>query len=83
MKPSKVASLAVALCSDAAKDISGQIFTSRNNEIFLMSQIRPTRALHTAEGWTPERIIDVAFPAINQSLVPLERSADVFSWDPI
>lgn len=83
MKPSKVAALAVALSSEAANDISGQIFTSRNNEIFLMSQIRPSRALHTAEGWTPERIIDVAFPAIGQSLVPLERSADVFSWDPI
>jgi NAD(P)-dependent dehydrogenase (short-subunit alcohol dehydrogenase family) len=83
MKPSKVAALAVSLSTEAANHITGQIFTSRNNEIFLMSQTRPSRALHTAEGWTPQRIIEIAFPAINQSLVPLERSADVFSWDPI
>ena len=39
--------------SDAAKDVSGQIFAVRANEIFLMSQSRPIRSVHRAEGWTP------------------------------
>lgn len=83
MTPAKIAPLAVALGSDAAKDITGQIFTVRNNEIFLMSQPRPVRSLHTAQGWTPDTVVDTVFPAIKGSLTPLERSPDVFNWDPI
>lgn len=83
MKPSKIAPLAVALASDAAADVTGQIFTVRNNEIFLMNQIRPSRSVHTAEGWTPKKVLETVLPALRPSLVPLERSADVFSWDPI
>jgi enoyl-[acyl-carrier-protein] reductase (NADH) len=41
MTPAKIAPLAVYLASDAAKDVNGQIFAVRNNEIFLMSQPRP------------------------------------------
>ena len=54
MTPAKIAPLAVALASEAGKQVSGQIFAVRNNEIFLMGQSRPVRSVHTAEGWTPE-----------------------------
>src|SRR5690554_4752834 len=37
MTPEKIAPLVVFLGSDAAKEVSGQIFAVRNNEIFLMS----------------------------------------------
>ena len=38
-----------------SKDITGQIFAVRANEIFLMSQNRPLRSVHRAEGWTPAK----------------------------
>lgn len=83
MTPNKIAPLAVALASDAGRDVSGQIFTVRNNEIFLMSQIRPLRSVHRGDGWTPQGIIDTAFPAMASHFYPLDRSADVFSWEPV
>jgi NAD(P)-dependent dehydrogenase (short-subunit alcohol dehydrogenase family) len=83
MTPDKIAPFTVALCSDAAKDVSGQIFGVRRNEIFLFSQPRPIRSVHTAEGWTPQSCIDRALPALRGSFFTLDRSSDVFNWDPV
>jgi NAD(P)-dependent dehydrogenase (short-subunit alcohol dehydrogenase family) len=83
MTPEKIAPMVAFLGSDAAKNISGQIFAVRNNEIFLMSQPRPVRSLHRGEGWTPEALAEQLPGAFGPSLTPLERSADVFSWDPV
>ncbi|HEY4664617.1 MAG TPA: SDR family NAD(P)-dependent oxidoreductase [Comamonas sp.] len=83
MTPNKIAPLAVYLLSDAAHDVNAQIFAVRNNEIFLMSQPRPLRSVHRSEGWTPEFIAEHGMPALKASFVPMDRSADVFSWDPI
>ena len=83
MTPAKIAPLAVALASDAGKSVTGQIFAVRNNEIYLMAQSRPVRSVHAGDGWTPQGIIDTAFPAMEASFYPLHRSQDVFSWDPI
>src|SRR5712692_8414680 len=54
MTPEKIAPLVVYLGSDKATGISGQIFSVRNNEIFLFNQTRPIRAIHRADGWTPD-----------------------------
>ena len=83
METAKIAPLAVYLASDAAKDVSGQIFAVRANEIFLMSQSRPLRSVHRADGWSPEAIAGQAMPALRASFYPLDRSQDVFSWDPL
>src|SRR4051812_1587333 len=83
MTPEKIAPLTVYLASDRAEGISGQIFGVRNNEIFLFSQPRPIRTLHRSEGWTPEAIDQQLKGALGPSLTPLERSTDVFSWDPV
>jgi NAD(P)-dependent dehydrogenase (short-subunit alcohol dehydrogenase family) len=83
METAKIAPLAVFLASDEAKDVTGQIFAVRANEIFLMSQSRPLRSVHRAEGWTPETIGAHAIPALRAHFYPLERSQDVFSWDPL
>ena len=83
MTPDKIAPMVVFLGSDAAKDVSGQVFAVRNNEVFLMSQPRPVRSLHRGEGWTPEALAEQLPGAFGPSLTPLERSADVFSWDPV
>ncbi|RAI04122.1 3-hydroxyacyl-CoA dehydrogenase [Acuticoccus sediminis] len=83
MKPEKIAAVVTALASDRAKDITAQIFGVRANEIYLFSQPRPIRSVHTAEGWTPETVLSTAFAAMAPQFVPNERSGDVFCWDPI
>ncbi len=83
MTPAKIAPLAVCLASDAASDVNGQIFAVRNNEIFLMSQPRPVRSVHRSEGWSPQTVASHALPALKASFYDLDRSADVFSWDPV
>jgi NAD(P)-dependent dehydrogenase (short-subunit alcohol dehydrogenase family) len=83
MTPEKIAPLAVYLGSDAAVDITGQIFSVRNNEIYLFNQPRPIKTIHRAEGWTPEQLLTELKPALASSFTPLERSEDVFNWDPV
>lgn len=83
MTPAKIAPLAVALAADAAAGVSGQVFAVRNNEIFLMSQPRPIRSVHRGEGWTPETVAQHALPALKGSFYGLDRSSDVFTWDPV
>ena len=83
METAKIAPIAVYLASDASQEVSGQIFAVRANEIFLMSQSRPVRSVHRAEGWTPETIAEQAMPAMRAHFYALDRSQDVFSWDPI
>ena len=83
MTPAKNAPLAVFLASDEAREVSGQILVARNNEIVLMGQSRPLRSVHRQDGWTPQSIVEHGFPALKPSLVPLDRSSDVFSWDPV
>jgi NAD(P)-dependent dehydrogenase (short-subunit alcohol dehydrogenase family) len=83
MTPAKIAPLAVALASDSSAHVNAQIFAVRNNEIFLMSQPRPVRSVHRSEGWTPQTVLNHAMPALQASFFDLERSGDVFSWDPV
>ena len=77
------APLAVFLASDAAKDVTGQVFSTRKNEIFLMSQPRPLRGIHRSDGWTPQACAEHLLPALKSGFYPLDRTADVFSWDSI
>jgi len=81
--PERVAPFVVGLCADAASDVTGQIFGVRNNEIYLFSQPRPVRNAHRGEGWTPESVIDTALPMLRAGFYPLDRSGDVFTWDPV
>jgi NAD(P)-dependent dehydrogenase (short-subunit alcohol dehydrogenase family) len=83
MTPAKIAPLAVALASDTAADVTGQVFAVRNNEIFLMSQPRPVRSVHRGEGWTPQTVAQHALPALKGSFYALDRSSDVFTWEPV
>ncbi len=83
MTPEKIAPLAVYLGSDRADGITGQIFGVRNNEVFLFNQPRPIRTIHRSDGWTPEKLDAQLKAALAPSFTPLERSSDVFSWDPV
>jgi hypothetical protein len=81
--PERVAPFVVGLCADGASDVSGQIFGVRNNEIFLFSQPRPIRNAHRSEGWTAQSVVDSALPMLRAGFFPLDRSSDVFTWDPV
>jgi NAD(P)-dependent dehydrogenase (short-subunit alcohol dehydrogenase family) len=83
MTPDKIAPLAVYLASAAAAGITGQILSVRNNEIFLFNQPRPIRVIHRSDGWTPAALDAQLKGAFAASFTPLDRSGDVFSWDPI
>ena len=83
METAKIAPLAVFLASEAAREVTGQIFAVRANELFLMSQSRPLRSVHRAEGWSAETIAAHALPALRAHFYALDRSQDVFSWDPL
>lgn len=83
MTTAKIAPVAAFLLSDAASEVSGQIFGVRKNEIFLFSQHRPVRSVHRDEGWTPKTVAEHAHPAMKANYYPLDRSQDVFSWEAI
>ncbi len=78
----KIGPFVVALASDEGKDVTGQIFGVRNNEIYLFSQPRPIRTAHTSDGWTPDAIAERVFDQFKNDFYPLHRSADVFTWEP-
>ena len=83
LTPDKIAPVAIFLASDDSSDVNGQILAVRGNEIFLMSQPRPLRSVHRAEGWSPETLRDHMLPALKTSFIPLDMSRDVFSWTPV
>lgn len=83
MSADKIAPLVIFLASDQAKDISGQVFCVRKNEIFLFSPPRPIRSMHRAEGWTPDSIATDLAPAFRASMHELKTSAQIFPWYPI
>ena len=82
-RPEQIAPLAVYLCGDASKDVTGQVFGARGNEVYLYNQPRPVRTLHRGEGWTPALLAEMLVPAFKSSFTPAERTRDVFGWEAI
>jgi NAD(P)-dependent dehydrogenase (short-subunit alcohol dehydrogenase family) len=81
--PDHVAKLAVFLATDAAAEITGNIFGARGNELYLYSQPRPIRILMKEDGWTPEKMVEIALPAWRSGLTKLERTRDVYDWEAV
>ncbi len=82
-RPDHIAQLIAFLGTDAAAGISGQILGVRGNEIYLYSQPRPIRIMARTEGWTPETLAEHWLPAVKNNFTPLERTRDVYPWDPV
>jgi NAD(P)-dependent dehydrogenase (short-subunit alcohol dehydrogenase family) len=83
MSPAHIAPLAAYLCTDDARDVSGQVFGVRGKEIMLFGHHRPLMRIHHAEAWTVERLSDVFPGTMQQHLVPLETSGQYFNYDPL
>jgi len=83
MGPEHIAPMAVFLASDAAKEISGQVFGVRGKEIMLFCHMRPARSVHHDLGWTPERLAEMFPGTLRHHLVPLETSGQYFNYDPL
>jgi len=83
MSPAHIAPMAAFLASDAAKDVTGQIFGVRGKEIMLFGHERPIMRVHHAEGWTPDRIADMFPGTLQHHLVPLVTSGQYFNYDPL
>lgn len=80
MGPEKVAPLAVYLVSDAAKDVTNQIFGVRGDEICLFSKPRPVRTETRAGGWSAEAIAADLMPSLAPDFPdPFETANDVFA----
>ncbi|HUO88828.1 MAG TPA: SDR family NAD(P)-dependent oxidoreductase [Rhizomicrobium sp.] len=75
IRPDQPAKLAVALVSNLAKEVSGQIFGARGETIELYSQPRVIMDLTKPEGWTPELIATEAFGKMKEKFFPVSRSA--------
>jgi len=83
MAPALISPLLAFLASDAAQEVTGQIFGVRGKEIILFSQPRPIRQIADLEGWTPQKVAEIIPQALKNSFYKLEVSADVFPYDPI
>lgn len=75
--PVRPAQLAVALMSEAAKSISGQIFGAGAYNLSIYSQPRPIETYSRQGGWDAEAIIAEFFPRAEKYFTPLGRTAPV------
>ena len=83
MRADQVAQLAVALASPESKDVTGQIFGVRGNEVVLFSQPRPVKSLAKIEGWDPRSLLDQCLPAMKNDFTDLGATSAVFPYDPV
>src|SRR5512144_917052 len=83
MGPEHIAPVAVFLASEAAKEISGEVFGVRGKEVMLVCHMRPMRSVHHDLGWTPERLAEMFPGTLRHHLVPLETSGQYFNYDPL
>ncbi|HEU5196148.1 MAG TPA: SDR family NAD(P)-dependent oxidoreductase [Methylomirabilota bacterium] len=83
LSPAHIAPVAAFLASDAAKDVTGQVFGVRGKEIMLFSHERPIMRVHNDEGWTVERLVSMFPGTLQHHLVPLVTSGQYFNYDPL
>lgn len=80
LTPEQNARLIVALASDAARDVNGQIFICRGNEIMLARPGLPMRGMSERSGWSCEDIAASVFPAMKPDFAPLAATNELLTW---
>jgi NAD(P)-dependent dehydrogenase (short-subunit alcohol dehydrogenase family) len=83
MRADQVAQLAIALCSDAASHVTGQIFAVRGNEVVLFNHPRPVSSVVRGDGWSPESLLAQGLPALRAKFTDLDPSASIFPYEPV
>ena len=68
MGPDRIAPLVVFLASDAAINVTNQIFGVRGNEICVFSKPRPAMTVTRGEAWTAQSIANELMPQIAAGL---------------
>jgi len=83
MDVAKVAPLAVYLASDAARDVTNQVFGVQGDAISLFSKPRPLRTLGRRGGWSAQTIAEDLIPAL-RDIMPRsdELAADAITGEP-
>jgi hypothetical protein len=71
------------LSSDASPRTSPARSSACVNEIFLMGQSGRSARCIVAKAGRPRRSPSTAMPALKSSFYKLDRSGDIFTWDPI
>lgn len=69
--PEDVAPLVAYLLSDAAREITGQVYTAVGNKIAVWNQPREIRAMYGDGRWTPEEIAEHLPRAVGHEPMPL------------
>lgn len=81
--PSHVASFVTFLASDAAADISGQLFGVRGREVFLFSQPRPVaRFAREDHDWAPDQFARAVEQDFGDVMTDLSTDLEAFNTDP-
>lgn len=75
-EPEDIAPLVIYLLSDAARHVTGQVYTAAGNKIAVWSQPQEVRAMWADGRWTPE-LIEARFDqAVGQEEMPIIRRLD-------
>jgi hypothetical protein len=80
MTPEDISPLVVFLATEQAGGINGQILGVRGKEIYVFSQPRVVRSLHSAGGWTQEGLEGTLEATLKPHFTPLDNSITYFAW---
>ena len=84
METAKIAPLAVYLASDAARGrFRPDLRRARQRDSSSCRRAGRSARCTAPSGWTPQDIAEHGMPALKGSFFPLDRTQDVFTWDPL
>lgn len=83
ISPSHVANVVSWLCSDSAREITGQLFGVRGREVFLFSQPRPVARLAGSEDWNIEGLERAAAQQFAPHYTSLATDLETFDTEPL
>ena len=83
VSPRYVADVVCYLCSDRARDVTGQIFGVRGREVFLFSQPRPVATLVGTDDGTAADLAVAVDAEFRDHFTDLETDLEAFDTEPI